>query len=875
MHTPPPLRVVHLAGTADGAPWLIAFLREQKALGYDVSAVLSGGDGTIAPILDRHGIAWRAADQNLFGAVTSPVRAWRTIWKLARLLRSLRPDIVHLHLFPTVMSGRMAAWLADVPVRISMNCGPYHLQSPILRDIEAELAWMDTRTVASCELTRALMIRQGVPREQVELIYYAVDQSAFDPSSADGDRVRRELGIAAGEPVIGQIAHFYQPSTDPRVTPPGIVGRGVKGHDVILRAVPLVLEEIPRAKFVFCGKGWGPGGTAHEREMHALARELGIADSVIFTGERTDVPDVLASFDVALQCSLNENLGGSVEALLMARPTVASNVGGLPDTVVHEKTGLLVPPDDPPALAAAIVRLLHAPDLARRLGESGRAFMLDRFTLARSVADLDALYRQEAARHRRGHRLLTMLVRAALLPFRVGPLALRVGLRLTRGSNTARAIALAIPRAISRLGHRLLKRKSTAPSHTTLRIAQVAATSRHSPWFVEICTELAQRGYDVCAVIDSSPGDLAERLTRAGIRVHALPLVLADRLDRGRLPLYILQLPLTALRLAWILRRERIDIAQSHIFVANVVTRLARVLTPIRHIATIVGPRHLEAPLTRAVDRRTWWLDDFTVAGCRHTLDLYRRLGAREERLECVYYGTRQESFDPSVVDGRAIRGELGIDAEAPVVGLIAYFYPPTSGPQTPPHMRGAGVKGHEHFLAAARIVAQRFPSARFVLAGDGANARGEEYRSALVRQCREDAILRDRVVFAGNRPDVPALLATFDVAVQCSLTENLGGTIEALLMERPIVATSVGGMPESVRHEETGLLVPPADPASLAAAIERLLGDREEAARLGRAGRALMLQRFTLSRTADDLEALFARCMRDAAQTANEGARP
>jgi glycosyltransferase involved in cell wall biosynthesis len=95
---------------------------------------------------------------------------------------------------------------------------------------------------------------------------------------------------------------------------------------------------------------------------------------------------------------------------------------------------------------------------------------------------------------------------------------------------------------------------------------------------------------------------------------------------------------------------------------------------------------------------------------------------------------------------------------------------------------------------------------------------------------------------------------------VQCPLSETLGGTIEALLMERPTVGTRVGGIPESVRHEETGLLVPPADPAALAAAIERLLANRDEARRFGVAGRKLMLERFTLSRTGADLDALYRR---------------
>src|ERR1019366_3364310 len=168
-------------------------------------------------------------------------------------------------------------------------------------------------------------------------------------------------------------------------------------------------------------------------------------------------------------------------------------------------------------------------------------------------------------------------------------------------------------------------------------------------------------------------------------------------------------------------------------------------------------------------DRRTWWMDDVTIAGCRYTRDLYAALGASDDRLACIYYGVDAERFDPALADPAAARRALGIAAEAPLVVLVAHFYPPTRGAQTAPGMMGRGLKGQEDFLAAAQIVAQRFPEARVVLAGD--------------------------VIFAGHVDDVASLLAAADVAVQCSLTENLGGTIEALLMECPVVATRVGGM--------------------------------------------------------------------------------
>ena len=143
------------------------------------------------------------------------------------------------------------------------------------------------------------------------------------------------------------------------------------------------------------------------------------------------------------------------------------------------------------------------------------------------------------------------------------------------------------------------------------------------------------------------------------------------------------------------------------------------------------------------------------------------------------------------------------------------------------------------------------------MLVGSGWGTVGERYRQRLMARCRDEG-LGDAVIFTGVRHDVAELLAAFDVAVQCSLIENFGGTIESLLMETPTVATGVGGIPEAVRHGETGLLVPAADPTALSVAILALLDDPARGRAMARAGRRLMLERFQIARTADSLAALY-----------------
>lgn len=390
-----------------------------------------------------------------------------------------------------------------------------------------------------------------------------------------------------------------------------------------------------------------------------------------------------------------------------------------------------------------------------------------------------------------------------------------------------------------------------------LRIAQIACIRDHNPWFVEISRKLVERGYEVIAIIDEGGGDLAERLTQAGIRHSRVRMTFAAGLDRARLPIYMARLPNAVLRIARILRAERIEIAHSHVFVANVLSRVATRLAGVAHVAGIAGARQLEVPLTRSVERWMTRMDVVVQAGCEYVAGFYRPLHSNPADVRCVYYGTNAERFDPGRVDRTAVRRELAIPPGAPVVGLVAQFYPPTYGPQTPASTRGVGLKGHEVLLDAVPRILERVPEARFVLVGAGSNPKGERYRQSLIERCRA-AAWGERVLFPGYRHDLPEVLASFDIALQCSLTEGLGGTIDALMMERPMVVTRVGGMPESVRHEETGLLVPPADAGALADAVLRLLLHPGEAARYARQARALAVERFTLDRTSADLDVLY-----------------
>jgi glycosyltransferase involved in cell wall biosynthesis len=419
------MKIVHIAATPNGAPWMIALAREQKKIGHDVAVIIPSLDGTIAPELRRANIPTYAAPVDGVFYASSHLARVRSLIRIVRLLRRLRPDVVHSHIFASVIASRIGSWIADVPIHLAGNVHPISLESTVMRALEVGMAFCDTKTIASSTYTRDLYIRYGVPADQVELIFYAVDQSGHDPALVDATAARRNLGIAGDAPVVGKIAYFYPPSKKNGTLPELLRGRGIKGHDVFLRAMPYVLASVPDAKFIIVGRGWGPDGPAYEQTLRDLATTLGVDHAVLFAGETSDVPAMLAAFDVSVHCSLSDNLAGSVESLLMERPMVVSDIPGFADTIIHEETGLLVPMDDPPALAAAIVRLLRDREFGRRLGQQGRARMLSRFTLARTVADVEALLSRLPDRASGHYRLTTTVARIVAAPFRLLPAAFR------------------------------------------------------------------------------------------------------------------------------------------------------------------------------------------------------------------------------------------------------------------------------------------------------------------------------------------------------------------------------------------------------------------------------------------------------------------
>jgi glycosyltransferase involved in cell wall biosynthesis len=309
-----------------------------------------------------------------------PGRDLRALAALVRIIRTLRPHIVHTHTAKAGMLGRVAAAVATRPRPIVVHTYHGHVlegyfgpvTSSLYRGLERLLARVTDCLIGVSQSTVDDLVRLGVaPPAKFRVVRVGLDLDPFLRSGAsDGVDVRSQAGVGPEEVVLGFAGRLVR----------------IKRVDVLLRALAIARSQGVRARLLVVGDG------PLRSRLEGLAGRLGVASCTYFTGYRDDMPAVAAAIDVAVLSSDNEGTPVFlVESAAAGKPAVATRVGGVPEVLTSE-TGIMVPPGDEQRLAQALGALATNSDLRFRMGERAREHVRTRFSSARLVGDITRLY---------------------------------------------------------------------------------------------------------------------------------------------------------------------------------------------------------------------------------------------------------------------------------------------------------------------------------------------------------------------------------------------------------------------------------------------------------------------------------------------------
>ncbi|HBR21120.1 MAG TPA: glycosyltransferase family 1 protein [Nitrospiraceae bacterium] len=284
---------------------------------------------------------------------------------ILKLIRSENIDIISSH------SGRDSL-LAGIAGRLSRKkpiiVRTRHLALPITSKFTYSL--LAHKVVTVSEYVKQYLIEKDIASGKVAAIPTGIDTDKFNPERVN-DSLRQELGLQKDVPVIGTIA----------------ILRRKKGHHIILDAMPLVLKEIPDAVFVFAGDG-----PQRDNILNKI-KASGLSEKVFMLGLRKDIPEILKSIDIFALPTLQEALGTSfIEAMAMGKPVIGADVGGVSEVIKNGVNGYLVEPDNPLALAEAIIKMLKDREAARLMGTEGRKIVEKDYTVEKMCERMYAIY---------------------------------------------------------------------------------------------------------------------------------------------------------------------------------------------------------------------------------------------------------------------------------------------------------------------------------------------------------------------------------------------------------------------------------------------------------------------------------------------------
>lgn len=292
------------------------------------------------------------------------------ILRLCRLMRQREADIVHTHLYHAGRYGRIAATLAGVPCVVASFHNVYRIRRVKQHVFNRILSKVTHRVIAVSEAVKDHLVRYDhIAPDHITVLPNAIDLRLF--GAHDRIEVRRRLDIPPDAYLVGTVGRL-----EPQ-----------KGHVVLLQAMQELAAACPEARLLLVGGG------SQEWPLRQVAKDLGLADRITFAGERRDVPALLVAMDLFVLPSLWEGLPlVLLEAMASGLPAVATRVGGVPEVVSDGSTGILIDPERPDQLAAAIMRCRNDRNGAARMAEAARRWVEAHASIQAYARRLEALY---------------------------------------------------------------------------------------------------------------------------------------------------------------------------------------------------------------------------------------------------------------------------------------------------------------------------------------------------------------------------------------------------------------------------------------------------------------------------------------------------
>jgi lipopolysaccharide/colanic/teichoic acid biosynthesis glycosyltransferase/glycosyltransferase involved in cell wall biosynthesis len=339
---------------------LLPLIDRLTAEGYQVHVACS--DGQYVPELKAQGYYVHAIP---ISRRVNPISHLRSLWKLYRLMKKERYDVVHVHTMIASVVGRLAAWAAGVPVVIYTAHGFYfHENMPwwtrrLTIWIEKILGLITDLIFTQSQEDAASAIKEKVlPKEKVVWIGNGVDIRRFAVAPSSPDKIRAHYGLAPGDKVIGFVGRFVRE----------------KGILELLQAMQIVNRVIPEARLLLVGDTLASDRDNQIKKIISRMREQNQLSSwVVFTGFIEDIAVPISVMDVFVLPSHREGMPRTIiEAMASGKPVIATDIRGCREEVIHGSTGMIVPVNNPPALAEAIISVLTNPDMRRSMGDAGR-----------------------------------------------------------------------------------------------------------------------------------------------------------------------------------------------------------------------------------------------------------------------------------------------------------------------------------------------------------------------------------------------------------------------------------------------------------------------------------------------------------------------